>query len=52
MGILPVLVLLVGKMPAPQETLGYFFIWKSPKFNFDFCYTWLPDWLKVVSLSV
>jgi drug/metabolite transporter superfamily protein YnfA len=29
MGILPVLVLLAGKMPAPQEILGYFFIWKS-----------------------
>jgi hypothetical protein len=29
MGILPVLVLLAGKMPAPQENLGYFFIWKS-----------------------
>mgnify|MGYP003326125188 CR=1 len=31
MGILPVLVLLAGKMPAPQEILGYFFIWKSLK---------------------
>ena len=29
MGILPVLVLLAGKMPAPQEILGYFFNWKS-----------------------
>ena len=29
MGILPVLVLLAGKMPVPQENLGYFFIWKS-----------------------
>jgi len=29
MGILPVFVLLAGKMPAPQENLGYFFIWKS-----------------------
>ena len=27
--ILPVLVLLAGKMPAPQEILGYFFNWKS-----------------------
>jgi hypothetical protein len=26
---LPVLVLLAGKMPAPQEILGYFFNWKS-----------------------
>ncbi len=25
----PVLILLAGKMPAPQESLGYFFIWKS-----------------------
>jgi hypothetical protein len=33
--ILPVLILLAGKMPAPQEILGYFFIWKSltPNFN-------------------
>ncbi len=29
MGILPVFVLLAGKMPAPQEILGYFFNWKS-----------------------
>jgi hypothetical protein len=29
MGILPVLILLAGKMPAPQEILGCFFIWKS-----------------------
>ena len=29
MGILPVLVLLAGKMPAPHEILGYFFNWKS-----------------------
>ena len=28
-GILPVLVLLAGKMPALQEILGYFFNWKS-----------------------
>ncbi|MDD1420530.1 hypothetical protein MEO40_15590 [Dolichospermum sp. ST_sed1] len=28
MGILPVLVLLAAKMPAPQKNLGYFFIWK------------------------
>ncbi len=26
MGILPVLVLLADKMPAPQEILGYFFM--------------------------
>ena len=25
MGILPVLILLAGKMPAPQENLEYFF---------------------------
>jgi hypothetical protein len=31
MGILPVLLLLAGKMPAPQEILGYFFNWKSLK---------------------
>ncbi|MBD2416749.1 four helix bundle protein [Anabaena cylindrica FACHB-243] len=29
MGILPVLVLLAGKMPAPQEILGYFFNWRT-----------------------
>jgi len=29
MGILPVLVLLAGKMPAPQKILGYFFNCKS-----------------------
>ena len=28
-GILPVLVLLAGKMPALQEILGYFLNWKS-----------------------
>jgi len=29
MGILPVLVLLTGKMPAPQEIFGDFISWKS-----------------------
>ncbi len=29
MGILPVLILLAGILPAPQENFGYFFIWKS-----------------------
>ncbi|AFZ58902.1 hypothetical protein Anacy_3505 [Anabaena cylindrica PCC 7122] len=31
MGILPVLILLAGKMPAPQEILGYFFNWRTPR---------------------
>jgi hypothetical protein len=31
MGILPVLVLLAGKMRALQEILGYFLNWKSLK---------------------
>jgi len=26
---MPILVLLADKMPALQEILGYFFIWKS-----------------------
>jgi hypothetical protein len=39
MGILPVLILLAGKMPAPQEILGYFFIWKS-LIDFEFVNYW------------
>jgi hypothetical protein len=35
MSILPVLILLAGKMPAPQEILGYFFIWKSLMDNLE-----------------
>jgi hypothetical protein len=33
MGIWSLLILLAGKMPAPQEILGYFFIWKSLSLN-------------------
>jgi len=31
MGILPVLISIAGKMPAPQEVLAYFFIDENPK---------------------
>ncbi|QJB44587.1 hypothetical protein [Dolichospermum flos-aquae] len=35
----PCIVLSAGKMPTPQEILGYFFYWKSPIIKNNFIKT-------------
>jgi hypothetical protein len=44
--VLPVFVLLAGKMPAPQEILGYFFSWKSLKVKQFWTLNLFPEYIR------